>query len=134
MIDSRRLVRLVCVLISDGMIFFFGVLFFRPGWNPETDTEGIVYVLLGCVLCFWSILGIAAEVLSHGSAKRINVGLPAGLAALMISTVLWLPPLGEYTSDAGEAAAFYFIYASVPAFFAILNCWAYRHLQSEMPD
>jgi len=122
------------VLISDGSLFFFGVQFFRPGWSPETDTEAIVYFLVGCILCFWSVLGIAAEVLSHGWAKRVNVGLPAALAALMVSTMIWLPPLGKYTSDAGEAAAFYFIYASVPAFFAILNFWAYRHLQSEMPD
>ncbi len=123
------MVRLVSVLMSNGLIFVFGVLFFRPGGNPETGTEGIVYVLLGCVLCFWSTLGFAAEILKHRQARRINVVLPAALATLMASTVVWLPPLDRYSSDAGEAATFYFIFASIPAFLAVMNFWVYRRVR-----
>jgi hypothetical protein len=81
------------------------------------------------MLCFWSALGLAAEILNDSWARGINIILPSAIATVMFSTVLWLPRLSErqgYGSDGGEAAAFYFVAAIIPTAFAAWNIYLYR--------
>ena len=127
---GRQLLRLICILVTNGLIFVYGVFLFFPSHDwIQTDTEHVIWLSLGCMLCFWSALGMATEVLSNSWARRINIILPSAIAALMFSTPLWLPRLGErqgYGSDAGEATWFYIVFAIIPTFFAAWNFWLYR--------
>jgi hypothetical protein len=115
--------------ISNGTIFFSaGRLLMLFG--AATASEARFDRLLGAVLCCWCLLEFASELLRHRWARRINIALPVSIAALMASTVLWLPKVSK-DGDRFEAAMYFLLFASAPICLAVFNYLAYRLTRSD---
>ena len=128
--NGRRAARLLCVIVSNGFIFRWGL---RIAWS---HTDALATVILGILLCGASIAGIVFELGKRKIALLVNVGIPAILTALMVSSVLWLPLVAklqhsEYPGEAVEGAVFLALLAGYPFCLAIVTLMAYWLIEIE---
>jgi hypothetical protein len=123
-VGTKRLIRITCVLVSNGLILFFGArLLFAYG--AVTAGEVRFDKVLGAIACSWCLLGFVAEILRKPWAKRINIALPATVAVFMLSTPIWLPRVTN-DGDRFDAALGFAFLAIAPICLAVLSYLAYR--------
>jgi uncharacterized membrane protein len=120
----RRRIRTSWIVLSNGTILFFAARLLLA-YGADTASEAQVDRILGAVLCLWCLVGVTAEALHHGSARRINIALPVSIAVFMLSTVVWLPAVST-DGDRFDAALGFAFFAIAPTGLALLNYLAYR--------
>jgi hypothetical protein len=122
--NGRRMTRLLWVVISNGLIFRWGLRV------ALSRTDGLASLLLGVLLCAACVTGAIFELRKKKVARNLNVGIPTILAGLMASSVLWLPMVAklqhsQYPGEASEGAAFLLLFAGYPLCLAIITFMAY---------
>jgi hypothetical protein len=130
--DRKRLVRLGCILFSNGTIFFFALRLLRA-YGAYTALEAHFDEAIGAVVSLGCLVGFVAEITLRSWAKIINIVVPAAVAAFMASAVVWLPAVTD-DGDRYDAALGLLLYASAPLFLAFINYLAYRLTKEEKPS
>ena|SRR5438045_6259285 len=120
----KRATRLVWLLVSNLVILYFAVRLMFAG-GAETALEACFDRALGATVSAWCSIALTGELANRPWSKKINIALPLSIAALMISTVVWLP-LVSHDSDVPDAVIGFLVYSIAPICLAILNYLAYR--------
>ena len=128
--NGRRIARLVWVLISDGLLFRWGLRV------ASSRADGLASMLPGILLCSACVTGVIFEVRKKKVARVLNIAIPSILAGLMISSVLWLQIAAklrhsQYPGEASEGAFFVLLFAAYPLCLAILTSVAYWLIEIE---
>lgn len=129
--EGKKLRRLICVLVSNGTIFFLATPVLLAHGAQSTE-EARFDNVLGAILCAWSLFGLAAEIVRWRWAKGINIALPATLAAFLLSTMTWLPRVST-DGDRYDAALALAFLAILPIGLTIVNYFAYRSPDTSNP-
>jgi hypothetical protein len=119
--NGRRLTRLLCVAISNALLFA-GAVRLMP--------HELLW-LLGTLLCAGCVAGLVLEIALRKWAALFNIGLPAIVTAVMASSIVWMPALAflqhdQYPAEAGEAAGFLLLFSGYPLCLTIIIGLAYR--------
>ncbi|HET7205712.1 MAG TPA: hypothetical protein VFI95_03940 [Terriglobales bacterium] len=122
--ERKRLIRFVCILVSNGTILFFALRLLRA-LGAANASEAHFDMTVGAVASSACLIGFVAEINLHRWAKVINVAIPMAVGIFMASAVMWLPAVSN-DGDRYEAAYGFLIYATIPLFFALANFLAYR--------
>lgn len=122
--NGRRIVRLLWVATSNGVLFYWGLRFAR------NRGDGLAWMSFGIVVCIVCLAGWILELRKYRIARVVNVGTPAALAVLMASSVIWLPLIAKFQhsqnmGEAYEGAAFMLLLAAYPLCLAIITFLAY---------
>lgn len=130
--DKNRLVRLGCILVSNGTIFFFALRLLRA-YGAYTSSEAHFDEVIGAVVSLGCLIGFVAEIALRRWARIINIVLPAAVAVFMASAFVWLPAVTD-DGDKYDAALGLVLYASAPLFLAFINYLAYRLTKEDKPS
>jgi hypothetical protein len=95
------------------------------------DPSDTVVLLLGGVLCLGCIAGMLLEISLHQLAPVFNIGLPAFVTALMLSSIVWTHALArfqhvEYPAESSEAAGMVLLLSAYPLCLTVcagFACW-----------
>src|ERR1700746_1138582 len=117
--NGRRIVRLLWVATSNGLLFYWGLRF------ALNRRDGLAWLSFGIVLCILCLAGWILELRKYRIARVVNIGTPAALAGLMASSVVWLPLIAkfqhsQYVGEAYEGAGFMLLLAAYPLCLAII--------------
>ena len=121
---KKRLLRLGCILVSNGIILFIALRLLSAVW---ADTPGEVRFdqVLGAVVSCACLLGFLAEITQRSWARIINIGIPAAVVIFMASAYLWLPAITN-DGDKYDAALILSLGSVVPSLLTLVNYLAYR--------
>src|SRR6266481_2842259 len=113
--NGRRMARLVWVLISNGLLFRWGLRL------ASSRADGFAWMLSGILLCSACVTGVIFELRKKKVARALNIGIPM-IAKLQHS---------QYPGEASEGAFFLLLFAAYPLCLAILTLVAYWLIEIE---
>jgi phosphatidylserine synthase len=121
--DGRRALRLCVVIVCHSVLFFIAakVLLDR--------SEVLYWRLFALAVCAALILGTVLEMGESKMAKKLNVGVPVIVGAVLALSFIWLPILAKiqhWEKPITVEPAYLFVFSLLPFFQACVLELAYR--------